>query len=95
MYGEVPPLTDAVAVPLLLLQDAGVLLIVTTGVFALEDIVTVSEIEHPFASVIVTIQLPAVSPVAVEVLCPLHHVYVYGGVPPVVLAVAVPPWVQF
>lgn len=47
---------------------------------------------HPAASVTTTIYVPAVSPVAVWVVCAgmLFHRYVYDPVPPVGEAVAVP-----
>ena len=69
-----PPVTVAVAVPLLLLQAVGVELAVTTGIFPLEVIVTVLVEVQPLESVIRTVHVVlAVRPVAVEVLCPLHH----------------------
>ena len=46
---------------------------------------------HPFASVTVTTYVPALNPVIVCVVSPPGlQEYVYGGVPPVGLAVAVP-----
>ncbi len=35
--------------------------------------VTVAVFAHPFASVTITVQLPAVSPVVELVVAPLHH----------------------
>jgi hypothetical protein len=46
-------------------------------------IVITSISEHPFASVTVTLNVPAHSPVAVPVVCPPVHAYVKGAVPPV------------
>src|ERR1700733_8277216 len=46
---------------------------------------------QPFLSVIVTVYVPAVRPVAVALVPPLGvHAYVYGVVPPAPVAVALP-----
>jgi hypothetical protein len=45
---------------------------------------------QPFASVATTLYAPAASPVFVAVVRPFDHKYVYGLVPPVGVAVAVP-----
>jgi hypothetical protein len=47
--------------------------------------------EHPLMSVTVTLYVPAERPLAVTVVAPVDHEYVYGPVPPLsILAVAVP-----
>ena len=61
------------AVPLLLPQEEGVSVVVTIGIFPLKVMVTVWVVEQPPASVTITVQVPADNPVAVEVVCPLHH----------------------
>ncbi len=43
-----------------------------------------------WASVTVTVYDPAVKPVALELVCPSLHAYVYGVVPPVAEAEALP-----
>jgi hypothetical protein len=46
---------------------------------------------HPLASVIYTVYVPADNPVAVALVFPPGaHEYVYGDVPPVTVAVALP-----
>jgi hypothetical protein len=57
-----------------------------------EPTVVVAVVIHPLESVTVTVYVPAVSPVAVIVVCTgeLFHEYVYGEVPPAGTAVAVP-----
>ena len=47
---------------------------------------------HAPASSIVTVYVPGANPVAVAVICAgvVFHEYVYGGYPPVTVAVAVP-----
>ena len=54
--------------------------------------VTVAVCIQPLASVTVTVYVPALSPVAVGVVCTgvVFHEYVYGAVPPVAFTVAVP-----
>jgi hypothetical protein len=54
--------------------------------------VTIVEVEsvQPFASVIVTLYVPAITPVIEAVVAELDHAYVYGIVPPVDEAVAPP-----
>ncbi len=53
-----------------------------TGVF--------NETIQPFTSVTMHVYVPAIKLVAVWVVLPFDHKYVYGGVPPLGLAVAVP-----
>ena len=55
VYGAVPPLPVAVAVPSLPLQDAGVETTVTDGTFAEVLTETVVTTEHPSASVTITV----------------------------------------
>jgi hypothetical protein len=53
--------------------------------------VVVAVLIHPFASVIVTVYVPAVNPPAVTVVCKVgFHEYVYGTVPPAALTVERP-----
>jgi hypothetical protein len=49
---------------------------------------TSAESLHPRESVTTTRVVPAHKPVAVELVCPSAHAYVYGGVPPPPVAVA-------
>ena len=65
--------------------NVGVVLLLTV-------IVAVAVAVHPFASVTVTVYVPAISPVAVGVVCTgvVFHEYVYAGVPPAGVTVAVP-----
>ena len=54
-------------------------------------ITAVAVLVHPFASVTVTVYVPAASALAVVPVPPLGaHEYVYGDVPPVAVTVAVP-----
>jgi hypothetical protein len=55
------------------LHEAGVDVAETDGMFPLVVIVAVLVTEHPPASVTMTVHVPAEMPVAVEVVCPLHH----------------------
>ena len=41
-------------------------------------------LEHPAASVTVTLLLPAINPVTSSVAAPVLHKYEYGGVPPAI-----------
>ena len=52
--------------------------------------VTLDVLVHELASVIVTVYVPADTPVIAAVVAALLHVYVYGDVPPIALAVAPP-----
>ena len=65
MYGTVPPEAEAVAEPFAAPQVASVV----ASILAVEPpwsfIVAVAVEEHPFASVIVTVYVPAANPVAV------------------------------
>ncbi len=60
--------------------------IITLGSVTVDVVVTV----HPFASVTVTIYVPAATPIIDAVVAELLHAYVYGEVPPVADAVAPP-----
>ena len=53
-------------------------------------IVVLAVVVQLFASVTVTVYVPAISPLAVAVVAALLHAKVYGDVPPEPLAVAVP-----
>ena len=68
-----PPLAMALAVPLLIMQPVGAELDVIAGIFPPDATVTVPVVMQPLASDTVTVQLPADSPVAVDVVCPLHQ----------------------
>ena len=52
--------------------------------------VTLDMLVHELASVIVTVYVPADTPVIAAVVAALLHAYIYGDVPPVALAVAPP-----
>ncbi len=87
-----PPLAIHAATPLLPPKQL-------TGIFVAETIralagwvTVVVEVDgHPDASVTVTVYVPAVNPEAEDVVPPEGlHEYVYGSVPPVAVAVAVP-----
>jgi hypothetical protein len=71
-------------------QDTGVA--VAEAVTAVGCVTTaVADEVHPFASITVTVYVPAVRPVAVAVVWLLiDHRYVIGAVPPVAVAVALP-----
>ena len=61
------------------------------AVNAADSVITTEVTEvQPFASVAVTLYVPAVKPVAVAEVWPLFHRYVMVPVPPVPAAVAVP-----
>ena len=47
-------------------------------------------LEQPLASVAVTVYVAAHNPVTAAVFIPLLHEYVYGAVPPVATALAIP-----
>ena len=47
-------------------------------------------VKHPFASVMVTLYVPGFNPDINWVLAPFDHAYVYGAVPPVIIALIVP-----
>ena len=70
VYPGVPPEALADAVPFVAPQDAGTTEVVTTtgGGSEMPRMVVV---EHPSASVTVTVYEPCDSPVAVEVVCPV------------------------
>jgi hypothetical protein len=71
-------------------QDAFTLVVVAASTGGCV-IVTVCVIIQPFASVIVQVYVPIARPVAVALVPPVgNHAYVYAGVPPPTLTVAVP-----
>ena len=91
MYGDVPPLPDAVALPSLApLQLALVELVMLADTAVGSVIVTVSVSVQLLSSSTVTVYVPAASPVMVALLEPVLQAYVYGDVPPPPLAVAAP-----
>ena len=92
MYGPVPFAPAAVAVPVLPLHFTSTWLVVAERATAGSVIVTVFGTVHRFASVTVTVYVPAIKPVAVAVFCAgvVFQEYVYGPVPFAPAAVAVP-----
>ena len=92
MYAGVPPPAVTAAVPVFpplhkILVDAEMVAVNKGGCV----IVTVAVAEHPVASFTVTVYVPALRPVPIAFVPPVGaHDYVYGAVPPVALAVAVP-----
>jgi hypothetical protein len=90
VYGPTPPEGVTVAVPFGLPQVEGVVVVdAATGVGCV--IVYVRVMVQPFASVTVTVYVPAARPVAEEPVPPLGaHEYVYGAVPPEATTVAEP-----
>lgn len=90
VYGVVPPVTVAVIEPLHMLVQRG-LTTVMLGVSAAGSVmVTVLMFIHPMPSVPVIVYVLAHRPVAMLVVWPPVHAYVYGIVPPVITTVAVP-----
>ena len=91
MYGASPPPALTLALPVLLhaieLLIKVVLAVTGVGCVVMNEAVVV----HPLLSVTLTVYVPADNPVAVILVCPLgFHKYVYGAVPPLAAAVAVP-----
>jgi hypothetical protein len=90
VYGDVPPPGAAVAVPLVLpLHNIFTCVTVAERTAGCVNVTVLTNV-HPLASVIVTVYVLALSPVAVVVVCALLHKYVYGDVPPLGVTVAVP-----
>ena len=92
MYGAVPPEAEAVAAPFAAPHVASVVASILAEGPPMSFIVAVAVEEHPFASVIVTVYVPAANPVAVADVCAgeVFQLYVYGAVPPEAEAVAEP-----
>jgi len=92
VYGAVPPEAEAVAEPFAAPHVASVVASILTVGSPRSLIVAVAVDEHPLASVIVTVYVPASSPVAVADVCAgdVSQLYVYGAVPPEAKAVAEP-----
>jgi len=91
VYGAVPPVPLAVADPLfppLQLMFVFTTELATTAVGSV--IVVLDVVVQLFASVTVKVYVPDTSPLAVAVVAALLHAKVYGAVPPVPFAVAVP-----
>ena len=91
MYGDVPPDADAVAPPSnrplqVTLESTCEAATKTVGSVTVDELVEV----QPFASVTVTVYVPAATPVIDAVVAVFDHAYVYGDVPPVADAVAPP-----
>ena len=91
VYGMVPPVALAVAPPSEKPLQLTLLSTTLAADNAAGSVIVVDELSvQPFASVTVTLYVPATNPVAVAVVCPLFQLYVYGDVPPVCEAVACP-----
>ena len=91
VYGEVPPAPLTVAEPLF--PPLQLIFVFTTelAVNAVGSvIVTLDALVHELASVIVTVYVPAATPVIEAVVAELLQAKVYGAVPPEPLAVAPP-----
>jgi hypothetical protein len=91
--GAVPPTTVRLILPLLTpAQVAFTLVAVADSATAGSVMIAVAVLIHPFASVTVTVYVPAAKPVAVAVVCAglEFHAYEYGAVPPAALTVAEP-----
>ncbi len=91
MYGVVPPVAVTVAEPLfpplqVMLFCPEIKAVKAVGCVIVTLVVRV----QPFASVTVTVYVPAVNPVAVAAVCPPVQAYVYGAVPPLAVTVAAP-----
>jgi hypothetical protein len=82
VYGDVPPAAEANALPLLSPHDVLVSVIETVGTDVVE-IVLLLLVLQPFASVTVTMYVPAATLDKDVPVLPVFHKYVYGDVPPV------------
>ena len=87
----VPPTAVTVAAPVLIPLHSTFVWAVIFAVNCAGSVITTEVLEvQPFASVAVTLYVPAVRPVAVAKVWPLFHRYVIVPVPPVPAAVAEP-----
>ena len=89
MYPE-PPVAFTVPLPLLPpLQDTFVPAIVH-AILPVDPTKVVHVVVQPLLSVVVTVYVPPHNPLMLAVVAALLHKYVYVGVPPVAVTVAVP-----
>ena len=90
VYGSVPPLGIATALPV----DppphttSSERISIESGTRSL--MVTLALVEQALASWMVTVYMPGGTPAMLGVVAPVDQTYVYGPVPPVAVAVAVP-----
>ena len=96
VYGAVPPVEVAVAVPLAAPKhEASVFVQVADTGAGGHATVVLQVVVQPLASVTLTLYGPIAKLLRLAVVAPLLHKYVYGAVPPVAVTLAVPvvvPW---
>jgi hypothetical protein len=91
VYGAVPPDAVKSAVPVALPKHNTLTPVMLAASAAAGCVITTEAVvEHPLASVTVTLYVPATRPVLSSVVTPLPQLNEYGAVPPVAVRLAAP-----